>query len=202
MHTTILRLAALTAAVTIVFSGVQTTIAAPSASASSGDSPYVFAAFPVKAAAVKFRDSWEDRRPGGRRHQGIDIMSRRGTEVVAIADGVVTKMAFNDSSGYYIRIDHGGGWVSSYLHLNNDTIGTDNGEGGSWTAFYPTLMEGQRVSAGDVIGYVGDSGNAEHTTPHLHIEIKHGDEKQNPFPYLVDVWDRSRLPWAFPQYPR
>jgi len=151
---------------------------------------------------VDFRDSWGDRRPGGRRHEGTDILSRRGTEVVAIADGVVTKMALSDSSGYYIRIDHGEGWVSSYLHLNNDVVGTDNGEGGPWTAFFATLMEGQEVSAGDVIGYVGDSGNAEHTTPHLHFEIKQGDQKENPFPFLDDVWDRSRLPWASPQVPR
>jgi len=202
MRTTILRLVALTAAATIVLSGIQTPVGVPPASASIEDSTFVFSSFPVDTSAVKFRDSWGDRRPGGRRHQGTDILSRRGTAVVAIADGVVTKMALSDSSGYYIRIDHGAGWVSSYLHLNNDIVGTDNGEGGTWTAFYATLEEGQQVSAGDIIGYVGDSGNAEHTTPHLHLEIKQGDQKQNPFPYLDDVWTRSQLPWVSPQNPR
>jgi len=202
MRTTKLRLAAFTAVAITLFSGIQTTVWAPHALAETQESAYVFTSFPVEPSAVQFRDSWGDRRPGGRRHQGTDILSRRGTEVLAIADGVVTKMALSDSSGYYIRIDHGNGWVSSYLHLNNDIVGTDNGEGGTWTAFYATLMEGQKVSAGDVIGYVGDSGNAEHTTPHLHFEIKQGDEKQNPFPYLEDSWVRSQLPWVTPQNPR
>ncbi len=202
MRTTILRFAAFTAVAITLFSGIQTTVWAPYAIAETQDSSYAFASFPVESSTVEFRDSWGDRRPGGRRHQGTDILSERGTQVVAIADGVVTKMALSDSSGYYIRIDHGNGWVSSYLHLNNDIVGTDNGEGGTWTAFYATLMEGQKISAGDVIGYVGDSGNAEHTTPHLHFEIKQGDEKQNPFPFLEDSWIRSQLPWVSPQSPR
>jgi len=195
MHTTVLRFAALGAAATIALSGLQATVVAPPAGATTEDLRDTVGSFPVESATVSFRDSWGDRRPGGRRHQGIDIMSPRGTAVVAVADGVVTTMTFSVSSGFYIQIDHGDGWVSSYLHLNNDIVGTDNGEGGTWTAFFATLMEGQRVSAGDVIGYVGDSGNAEHTTPHLHFEIKQMDEKENPFPYLEAAWKRNRLPW-------
>ncbi len=73
--------------------------------------------------------------------------------------------------------------------------GTDDGEGGTWTAFYPTLMEGDAVRAGQVIGYVGDSGNAEGTRPHTHFELKHDGKKRNPYPYLMDVLKReNRLP--------
>lgn len=196
MRTTILRFAALAAAATIALSGLQTTVVAPPATAASESAKDPVASFPVESATVSFRDSWEDRRPGGRRHQGTDILSPRGTAVVAAADGIVTTMELNRSSGFYIRIDHGNGWVSSYLHLNNDIVGTDNGEGGTWTAFFATLMVGQRVSAGDVIGYVGDSGNAEHTTPHLHFEIKNVDTKENPFPFLQAAWNRSRVLWS------
>jgi murein DD-endopeptidase MepM/ murein hydrolase activator NlpD len=122
-------------------------------------------------------------------------MSPRGTTIVAVADGIVTKLGHSRMSGYNIRIDHGDGWFSAYIHLNNDTFGTDDGEGGVWTAFYPTLMEGDEVRAGQVIGYVGDSGNAEHTRPHTHFELKHEGKKTNPYPYLREVLEReSRFP--------
>jgi len=96
---------------------------------------------------VQFTDSWGNRRSGGRSHKGTDIISPRGTEVLAVADGVVTEMGESRLSGYFIRIAHAGGWITSYLHLNNDTLGTDDGNGGSWTAFYPTLIEGDEVLA-------------------------------------------------------
>jgi murein DD-endopeptidase MepM/ murein hydrolase activator NlpD len=165
--------------------------AAVSAGAST---EFTLAAFPHKTAEVTFSNSWGSRRSGGRRHRGTDIISPRGTEVLAVADGVVTKMGKHRLSGYYIHIDHAGEWSTSYLHLNNDTLGTDDGEGGTWTAFFPTLIEGDRVVAGQVIGYVGDSGNAEGTIPHTHFEIKHDGEKKNPYDYLTDVLARTTPP--------
>jgi murein DD-endopeptidase MepM/ murein hydrolase activator NlpD len=147
--------------------------------------------FPHATATIRFTDSWGNRRPGGRRHQGTDIISPRGTEILAVADGVVSEMASSRTSGYFIRIEHEDEWTTSYLHLNNDTIGTDDGDGGTWTAFFPTLQEGDEVIAGQVIGYVGDSGNAEGTIPHTHFEIKHDGEKTNPYPYLRDALERE-----------
>ena len=158
-------------------------------------STFVFTAFPHDTNAVNFWDSWGARRSGGRRHKGVDIMSPRGTEIVAVADGVVTAFGTQRLSGYYIRIDHGDGWATSYMHLNNDTIGTDDGEGGLWTAIHPTLSVGDTVVAGQVIGYVGDSGNAEGTQPHTHFEVKYEGRKINPYPFLAEVWSREqRLP--------
>jgi murein DD-endopeptidase MepM/ murein hydrolase activator NlpD len=147
--------------------------------------------FPHDTAAIRFTDSWGNRRSGGRRHKGTDIISPRGTEILAVADGIVTELGESRMSGYFIRIDHGDDWTTSYLHLNNDTHGTDDGDGGTWTAFYPTLKPGDRVVAGQVIGYVGDSGNAEDTVPHTHFEIKHDGEKTNPYPYLRDALEQE-----------
>jgi murein DD-endopeptidase MepM/ murein hydrolase activator NlpD len=182
-------------AVTLVSVGVlsaQPASAHSSAQTSSGgSSEFELTVFPHRTADVQFTDSWGNRRSGGRSHKGTDIISPRGTEVLAVADGVVTEMGESRLSGYFIRIAHAGGWITSYLHLNNDTLGTDDGNGGSWTAFYPTLIEGDEVLAGQVIGYVGDSGNAEGTVPHTHFEIKHDDDKMNPFAYLEDALARS-----------
>jgi murein DD-endopeptidase MepM/ murein hydrolase activator NlpD len=147
--------------------------------------------FPHDTEEISFSDSWGNRRPGGRRHKGTDIISPRGTEILAVADGVVTEMGASRLSGYFIRIEHADEWITSYLHLNNDTNGTDDGEGGTWTAFFPTLQEGDEVIAGQVIGYVGDSGNAEGTIPHTHFEIKHDGEKKNPYPYLRNALERE-----------
>ncbi|MDJ0791914.1 MAG: M23 family metallopeptidase [Acidimicrobiia bacterium] len=154
--------------------------------------PFVMTAFPHDTTAVNFWDSWGARRSGGRRHKGTDIMSPRGTEVVAVADGVITDFGEGRLSGYFIKVDHGDGWATAYMHLNNDTIGTDDGEGGLWTAINPNLAVGDEVRAGDVVGYVGDSGNAEGTQPHTHFELKYDGEKINPYPYLADVWERER----------
>ncbi len=165
---------------------------APAVAAPASDEPaFTMVVFPHEGNAVHFWDSWGARRSGGRRHKGTDIMSPRGTEVVAVADGVVTDFGHHRMSGYYVRIDHGGGWTTTAMHLNNDTLGTDDGEGGEWAAFHAELKVGDEVKAGDVIGYVGDSGNAEGTQPHTHFEVKFDGKKLNPYPFLHDVWHRQ-----------
>lgn len=150
------------------------------------------AVFPHQGTGSSFWNSWGARRSGGRRHKGIDIMAQRGNPIVAVADGVVAAMDSARLSGYFIRIQHADGWMSVYMHLNNDTLGTDDGAGGPWTAYFPTLKVGDTVAAGQVIGYVGDSGNAEGTRPHTHFELRHEGTRVNPYPYLLDVWKRER----------
>ena len=174
----------------------------PSTSAASDGSPdLVLAAFPHDTssylhvtAAVRFSDTWGDSRSNGRRrHKGTDIRSPQGTIIVAVADGVITKMAKGRLAGFYIRIDHRDGWATAYMHLSNDTHGTNNNRGGEWTAFHPLLVEGDIVRAGQVIGYVGNSGNAE--SMHTHFEITHEGVHLNPYPFLLDVLEREkRLP--------
>jgi len=136
---------------------------------------------------LRFDDTWGDARSGGRGHQGTDIMSPKELEVLAVADGTVAGLSDGPRSGYYIRLIHGGGWESWYMHLANDTTGSDDGDGGEATAYAPGLTVGDRVRAGQVIGYVGDSGNAEWAGSHTHFELHIGDRPVNPYPYLVDV---------------
>lgn len=152
----------------------------------------VFEVFPHEGNLVNFWDSWGARRSGGRRHQGTDIMSPQGTAIRTVADGVVTEMGRSRLSGFFIRVAHEGGWMTVMMHLNNDLLGHDNGEGGTWSAFFPTLMVGDVVSAGQILGYVGDSGNAEGTRPHTHFELRIDGHKVNPYSYLLDAWNRER----------
>ncbi len=149
--------------------------------------------FPIKTTSFRYVDSWGARRPGGRRHKGTDIHAPKGAPVAAVADGVVTRMKWHRLSGWMIEIAHPGGWSSVYLHLNNDTPGTDDGEGGPEAAYAPGIEIGSRVEAGQVIAYVGDSGNAEHTVPHVHFEIRFDGEPVNPYPFLESARIRHRL---------
>jgi hypothetical protein len=137
--------------------------------------------FPV-GGKYSYTDSWGAPRSGGRTHKGADIFAEKGTPVVAVADGTVVRIAKGARAGRYIVVEHEGGWRSYYLHLNNDTAGTDDG-------MSDTLVEGiaigAAVKAGDLLDYVGDSGNAEGTSPHLHFEIHTSEGPAiNPYPHL------------------
>ena len=108
-------------------------------------------------------------------HHAQDLMSPKMTPVVAAAPGTVTWINWsqdpndlNPERCCTIVITHDDGWESWYIHLNNDTPGTDDGLG--W-GIAPEIQLGAHVAAGDLIGWVGDSGNAENTGPHLHFEL-------------------------------
>jgi murein DD-endopeptidase MepM/ murein hydrolase activator NlpD len=170
------------------------TASAPAASAAeAGDvapDDFVLTRFLHEDDIDGFSDTWGAARSGGRRHQGTDVMAPKGTPVVAVADGFVEAMEDGRRSGYYVRLRHADNWVTWYIHLNNDTPGTDDGSGGPEAAFAPGLEVGDFVAAGDVIGYTGDSGNAESRAAHTHFELQHNDRYLNPYPYLQAAWDR------------
>lgn len=123
------------------------------------------------------KSNWSDwflapRGGGTRRHHGQDIMAAKMTPMVACFDGVVFVGRSSRVGGHNtITIRGDNGWIANYYHVNNDTPGTDDGLGTDQYAFAPGLESGQRVFAGQFIGYVGDSGNAENTPPHLHFEL-------------------------------
>ncbi|OGZ07731.1 MAG: hypothetical protein A3C93_06605 [Candidatus Lloydbacteria bacterium RIFCSPHIGHO2_02_FULL_54_17] len=143
-------------------------------------------AFPVDGTYT-FRDDFHEPRGGGTRlHLGNDIIAAKMTPLIAVVDGVVNYVARPEASwGYEISIQDSDGYTYSYLHINNDTPGTDDGRGGEANAYVAGVNRGATVSKGQLIGWVGDSGNAEYTVPHLHFEMRDPNHAVvNPFPSL------------------
>lgn len=149
--------------------------------------------FPQDPDVTWFLDTFGHVRSGGRRHIGVDLHAPKGSPIYAIAPGVVTTMDITPRAGAYLVIDHGGGWESWYMHLDTDNPGTDDGRGGFATAFAKDIRPGSFVDAGRLIGYVGDSGNAEHTMPHTHFELHRNGKPVDPFDMLVRAHERARL---------
>ena len=125
-------------------------------------------------------------RGGTRRHGAIDILAPRGTPVLAADDGVVKKLFTSVRGGLTIyEFDYPGIYCYYYAHLDHYADG---------------LREGMPVKRGDVLGYVGTSGDAPADTPHLHFEIsKLGPDKHywqgvaiNPYPILARVISPQR----------
>jgi peptidoglycan hydrolase-like protein with peptidoglycan-binding domain len=129
--------------------------------------------FPV--AGTHWYEDWFWAARGTGLHHAQDLMALKMTPVVAAAAGTITYVNWsqdpsdlNPERCCSLVIAHDDGWESWYIHLNNDTPGTDDGLG--W-GIAPEIGLGTRVAAGDLIGWVGDSGNAENTGPHLHFEL-------------------------------
>lgn len=143
--------------------------------------------FPL-ASYSSYVDTFGACRDGcSRTHQGIDIFTPKLTHVIAAADGYVTWLRADASgtAGNGVGITDSAGWRYLYLHMNNDSPGTDNGANPARWRFIPGLAIGTKVYAGQIIGYSGDSGNAEGTPPHLHFEIRDPNQVNvNPYPSL------------------
>ena len=127
--------------------------------------------FPVIGDAYYFYQSFGACRGPDceRRHMGVDIVTPKLTPVVSVADGTV--LWTHEDLGTEccgLAIEHDDGWFSLYLHLNNDTPLTDDGLS---YGIVPGVEKGTRVEAGQLIGWSGDSTNAEFTPPHLHFEL-------------------------------
>jgi peptidoglycan LD-endopeptidase LytH len=109
----------------------------------------------VKADALV--RSYHDRRSGGREHEALDILAPRDTPVVAVEDGKIARLFVSNAGGNTIyQFDPGRDYTYYYAHLERYADG---------------LKEGDWVHRGQVIGYVGTSGNAPKNTPHLHFAV-------------------------------
>ncbi|MEL7155062.1 MAG: DUF4214 domain-containing protein [Actinomycetota bacterium] len=130
---------------------------------------------------MRWSDTFGAPRSGGRSHIGVDMLGPKMVPMVAARSGVISWGRYNNARGSILTIEDDDGWKYTYIHLNNDTPGTDDGAATcaeTFSARLCTLVEsdgdfrrGVRVTEGEVIGYVGDGGNAEWTAPHLHFEI-------------------------------
>ncbi len=147
---------------------------------------------------VYWSDTWGAPRSGGRSHIGVDIMGARMIPLVAANDSVVTWGEFDNAGGNIVRLRDRNGWEYQYIHINNDRPGTDDGQAACLQAFAAKIcnsLDGNRIKrglefkAGEVIAYMGDSGNAEWTASHLHFEVyrPNGDgsvSPVNPTPFV------------------
>ncbi|HSP33699.1 MAG TPA: M23 family metallopeptidase [Thermoanaerobaculia bacterium] len=116
-------------------------------------------------------DSWGAPRDGGeRRHKGIDIFARRGTSIVAVADGIISYIGDQKLGGHCLWLTTESGVSFYYAHLDR------------WA---PGIFEGMEVASGDLLGFVGNTGNAITTPPHLHFGINQNDEMVDPYPVLT-----------------
>jgi murein DD-endopeptidase MepM/ murein hydrolase activator NlpD len=131
----------------------------------------VMAPFPV-AGPAWWIDDWHAPRSGGRLHLGLDIFAPRGTPMVAAADGIVTQKYVGALPGISVEITNDKGVQFFYAHLED---------------WHEGLELGQEVKRGQVIGYVGNTGNAISTPPHLHFEYQPAGIPEPPKPY-VDRW--------------
>jgi murein DD-endopeptidase MepM/ murein hydrolase activator NlpD len=124
----------------------------------------------VGVRTASLDDSWHAPRDGGRLHKGIDIFAPKGTEVVAVVDGVISFIGDQKLGGHCIWLTTENGAAFYYAHLDR------------WAA---GLYEGMEVQAGDLVGYVGNTGNAKYTPSHLHFGVSQNDDMVNPYPLLI-----------------
>ncbi|MCK4080450.1 M23 family metallopeptidase [Acinetobacter radioresistens] len=126
---------------------------------------------PVEGVTRKqLQDTWGAARSEGRKHEGIDIFAKRGTPVLSTTEGIVRQVGTNNLGGQVV-------WVTGpdlthhyYAHLEN---------------YAENITAGDWIEAGEVIGYVGNTGNARGTPPHLHYGIYINRQGAiNPYPYL------------------
>ncbi|RNF30963.1 peptidase M23 [Massilia aurea] len=128
-------------------------------------------ALPVPVEGVRqraLRDTWGGARSEGRKHEGIDIFAKRGTPVVSSTEGIVSQVGTNRLGGLVVWVLGPGGQRHYYAHLDS----------------YSDVEPGMRIEAGRVLGYVGDTGNAKGTPPHLHYGIYDTGGAINPYPLL------------------
>ena len=119
--------------------------------------------------AAQLQNTWGSARDGGRHHKGIDIFAPRNTPIRSVTAGIVDTKGMRGLGGQVVTITGPGGYRHYYAHLEE----------------YGPQVVGDWVQAGEIIGYVGTSGNAAVSPPHLHYGIyAPSGEAVNPYPFL------------------
>src|SRR5271165_2760923 len=159
--------------------------AAPTSESLSSDAP-LHLSLPLQGlSASDLHDTFDEvHGEGGKKHEATDIMAPRGTPVLAVNDGKIVKLFLSKPGGNTIyQFDPSEEYCYYYAHLDRYADGT---------------AEGLIVHRGDVIGFVGSTGNANQSAPHLHFEIHQLDREKrwwkgtaiNPYQYLVNALQR------------
>jgi murein DD-endopeptidase MepM/ murein hydrolase activator NlpD len=144
-----------------------------------GGGGYVFPLY----GAGGFTDDYGSPRAGTGWHHGNDIFAPTGTPVLAVADGVLSKVGVNTLGGNRLWLTDDAGNAFYFAHLS---------------AYAPASADGARVHAGQVIAFVGNTGQAITTPPHLHFEIHPaGGDSVDPYPYLIAWQNGTEIPRAF-----
>ena len=135
-------------------------------------SPDTKIAMPLEDVAKKeVADTWGAARGTGRRHEGQDIFAPKGTPVLSATKGYIYKIGENNLGGQTVSVISSGGRIYYYAHLDRYANGIEVGD---------------RVTTRTVLGYVGTTGNAQGTPPHLHFGIYTMTGAINPLPLLTD----------------
>jgi murein DD-endopeptidase MepM/ murein hydrolase activator NlpD len=138
-------------------------------------------AMPLEDVSTKqIANTWHAPRDGGRLHEGQDIFALRGTPVISATEGYVANIGENSLGGQTVSVIGAGGRVYYYAHLD---------------AYAPHLVQGDYVTTQTLLGYVGTTGNAAGTPPHLHFGVyqpAHG--AMNPLPLLSDRPQEKKKP--------
>lgn len=116
-------------------------------------------------------DTWGAPRSGGRTHEGQDIFAPKGTKVLSATNGYVYKIGENNLGGQTVSVISSGGRVYYYAHLD---------------AYAPGLKVGDPVTTRTLLGFVGTTGNAQGTPPHLHFGVYTFGGAINPLPLITD----------------
>ena len=133
---------------------------------------HVAGPFPV-AGPASWSNDWHAFRPCPypHLHEGLDIFAPWGTPVVAVVNGVLNSKGVSSMSGLFVEITNASGTKFFYCHLSR----------------FAAVHTGQRVRRGQVLGYIGTTGDARGTTPHLHFQVEPGGIPTPPKPF-VDRW--------------
>ena len=116
-------------------------------------------------------DTWQAARGEGRKHEGQDIFAPRGTPILSATSGYIYNIGENNLGGQTVSVISKGGRVYYYAHLDSYARG---------------IRVGDRVTTRTVLGYVGTTGNAQGTPPHLHFGVYTPSGAINPLPMLTD----------------
>jgi murein DD-endopeptidase MepM/ murein hydrolase activator NlpD len=119
----------------------------------------------------RIADTWQAPRGAGRKHEGQDIFAPRGTPILSGTNGYIFRVGENSLGGQTVSVIGSGGRIYYYAHLDR---------------YAPGLKVGNRVTTQTVLGYVGTTGNAQGTPPHLHFGVYTLNGAVNPLPLLTD----------------